>query len=59
MAAIFYRKVPQTVLVFGSETWTILAVMEMKVKGTHTGFMSQITGKRARKKAEGRWVTLR
>ena len=33
--------------------------MERKEEGTHTGFLRQITGKRARRKAYGKWVTPR
>ena len=33
--------------------------MEITAEDTHTGFMSQITGKRARRKVDGMWVTPR
>ena len=37
MAKIFYRVVAQAVLLFGSETWVILEVMERKVEVNQTG----------------------
>ena len=40
-----YRAVIQAVLLFGAETWVLLAEIELKVDGTHTGFLWQITGK--------------
>ena len=47
VAAIFYRLVAHAVLLFGSETWVISVEMERKAKGTHMGFLRQITGERA------------
>ena len=31
MSEIFYREVGQAVLIFGAETWVLLAAMERKV----------------------------
>ena len=42
---MFYRVVAQTVLIFGLETWVILAEIERKVEVTHMGFMRQLKGK--------------
>ena len=39
MAEIFYRAVTQAVLLFGSETWVLLAAMERTVEGIHARFM--------------------
>ena len=55
--AMFYRAVAQAVLLFGSETWVILEEMEKKLEGTNTGFLIQITRKRARRVADGTWET--
>ena len=44
---MLYREVAQSILIFGLETWVISAEMERKVKGDHTGFLIQITGKQA------------
>ena len=54
---MFYRVVAQTVLIFGLETWVILAVMERTAEGIHTEFLRHITGKRAQGKEYGMWVT--
>ena len=35
VAAMFYRAVVQTELLFGLETWVFLAEIERKVEGTH------------------------
>ena len=64
MAEMFYRAVVQAVLLYGSETWVLLAEMERKVEGTNTGFLCQVTGNRAGRlgdetgdtpRAEGVW----
>ena len=44
---MFYKAVAQAVLLFGYDTWVILAAMERNVEVTHTGFLIQITGKQA------------
>ena len=59
MAEIFHRDMKQAVLLFGSDTWVILAAMDRTVADTLTGFMRQIMGKRARRKTDGTWVTPR
>ena len=46
---MFYREVVQAILMYGSEMWVISVEMERKVEGTHTGFLIQVTGKRARR----------
>ena len=57
VSAIFYRAVVQAVLLYGSETWVLLAAMQRKVEGVHTGFLRQITGKRVRRQRDGTWET--
>ena len=47
----------QAVLLFGSETWVLLASMESKIEGSHTGFLRDIMDKRAREIADGTWET--
>ena len=56
---MFYRVVTQVVLLFGSETWVLLEEMERNVEGIHTGFLSNITRKLVRCKADGIRVTPR
>ena len=57
VTAMFYRAVVQAVLLYGSETLVLSAAMERKVEGAHTGFLQQITGKRARRLGDGTWKT--
>ena len=39
VSEMFYMEVEQVVLLLGSDTCVILAKMERKVEGTHTGFL--------------------
>ena len=59
LAAIFYRAVVQTILLYGSETWVILEAMKKKVEGAHTDFLRQMTGNLARQIVDGTWETPR
>ena len=44
----FYRTVVQTVLLFGAETWVLLATMTKNTEGVHMGFLRKVTGKTSR-----------
>ena len=44
MSEMFNRKVVQVVLLFGVETWVLLAAMAKTLEGVHAGFLSQVTG---------------
>ena len=57
VAAIFYRAVVQAVLLFSSDAWVLLAAMERTAEGTQSGFLQQIRGKRARRRADRTWFT--
>ena len=46
VVTMLHRAVAQGVLIYGLDTWILLAVMERKVEVTHTGFMRKITGER-------------
>ena len=59
VATMFYRTVAQAVLLFGSETWVLSKIMDRKMEGTYMGFLRQITGKQARRKADRIWETPR
>ena len=50
---MFYREVVQDILLYGSETWVILAEMERKVEWMHTRFLWKITGKREKWLGDG------
>ena len=55
MLAIFYRTVVRAILLYGSETWLLLAAMDRKVEGIHTDFLRHITGKRVRRLRDRTW----
>ena len=44
VAEMFYRAVVQEILMYGSETWVLLAAMERKAEGMHTGLLIKIRG---------------
>ena len=56
---MFYRAVAQAILLYGTETWVLLAEIEKKIEGSHTGFIRHITGKQARWIVDGTWDTPR
>ena len=53
MSEIFYRAVLQAILLYGSETWVLLASMEKRIEGTHTEFLRMITGNREKQLGDG------
>ena len=54
---MFYGSVVWVVLLFESEFWVLSAEMDKTVEVSHTRFLQQITGKRARRMSGGTWVT--
>ena len=54
---MFYRMVVQAILLYGSETWVLLASMTNRIEGMHTEFLQMITGERSRKLGDGKWET--
>ena len=48
----------QAILLYGSETWVLLASMEKRIEGTHTELLRMITGKRAKQSGDGTWEML-
>ena len=46
------------VILFGSESWVLPMAMEKTAEGTHTNFLRQITGNRARRRTDVTWVTM-
>ena len=40
----------QAVLLFGLETWVLLAAMSKNLEGVHVGLLRQVTGKKAIRK---------
>ena len=51
----FYHVVVQSVLLFGAETWVMLAPMAKKLKGLHVGFLQQLTRMKGRRLKGGSW----
>ena len=51
----FYRSVVQEVLLFGAETWVLLAAMSKNMEGVHVGFLWKVTVKMARRQWDGTW----
>ena len=44
----FYRAVVKAILLYGSETWVLLASMTNNIEGTHTEFLRMIMEKRSK-----------
>ena len=55
MSEIFYRSVVQAVLLFGEETWVLLAEMYRKLEGVHVCFFRQVTGQKSKWQRDGTW----
>ena len=51
----FYRAAVQEILLYGSETWVLLASMAKSIEGTHTEFLQMIREKRAKQLGYGTW----
>ena len=49
ISARFYRVVVQAVLLFGAETWVVLAAMLNKIKGVNVGFLRQVMEMKAQR----------
>ena len=47
--AKFYRMVVRVVLVFGLETWVMLASMSKHIEGVHVGFLQKLWEEKARR----------
>ena len=54
---MFYRDVAQSILLYESETWVLSEAMDRKLKGTHNGLLTHITGKRAWRLGDRTWET--
>ena len=52
----FYRAVVQAVLLFGDETWVLLAAMINNIEGVHVVFLLQVTGMKARRLGDKTWT---
>ena len=45
----------QEIILYGTETWVLLASLKNRIEGTHTEFLQEITGKRAKQLEDGTW----
>ena len=57
MSASFYRVVVQAIILYGSETWVLLASMANRIEGMHTEFLKIIMAKRVKQLEDGTWKT--
>ena len=51
----FYCVVIQAVLLFGAETWVMLAPMAQSLEGVHVGFLRQVKNLKAKRLRDGSW----
>ena len=58
MSASFYREMLHAIILYGSETWALLASTTKRIEGKHTEFLQMITRKTARQLGYGTWKTL-
>ena len=52
---MFYKAIVQTVLLYGSESWVVTPRMLEVLKGFHHRVARKLTGKMARRQADGSW----
>ena len=55
---MFYRSVVQAVLLFGSETWVLLAEMSRNMEGVHVILLRQLTGQKAARQRDMTWRSM-
>ena len=48
VSAMLYRELVHTVLLFGAETWFLLAAISRNLEGVHVGFLRQGTDKKTK-----------
>lgn len=53
---MFYKSIVQSILLFGSETWTVTGAMLKVLDSFHHRIARRITGKMARRSPDGEWV---
>ena len=51
----FYHAVVQAILLFGPETWVLLATMAQRLWGAYVVFLHQVTVKNANRLSDGSW----
>ena len=58
ISAKFYCAVIQAVLLFGAETWLLLAPMAQRLEGVHVGFLRQVVKLKAKMLKDSSWHKL-
>ena len=53
MSETFYWTVVQAVLLFGEDTWVLLAGVPSKLERVHVGFLIQAMGQMAKRQRDG------
>ena len=53
---MFYKSIVQSILLFGSETWTVTGALLKVLNSFHHRIARRITGKLARRSPDGEWV---
>ena len=55
VSAMFYRELMQAVLIFGLETWFLLALMSKNLERLHVGFLRKVAGSIAKRQRGRTW----
>ena len=55
VSEMFYRAVVQVVLLFGEETWVLLAAISTNLEGGHVGFLRQVMVNTPKRQRDGTW----
>ena len=50
---MFYLEVVQAVLIFGADTWVLLAAMSQNLEGMHVGFLRKMTDQKEKRQRNG------
>ena len=53
MSEIIYWAVVQAILLFGAETWVLLAAMSRNLEGVHVGFLILFTRQKKNRQRDG------
>ncbi len=56
MCGMFYKATVQSVLLYGSETWSLSPLSMKRLEGFHIRAAWQMSGKRPEQKEDGSWM---
>ena len=57
VSEMFYWAVLQAVLLFGAETWVLLAGMSKNLEGVHMEFLRKVSGNTAKRQRDGTYIS--